>query len=186
MTKITNKVKSSRSSSSELVALYKKWPDIKRYLRSIGCPSADAEDIFQEALLVYSRKKADPTFTLTVAPFHYVKSTCKFIWYNQSRKEAKHQKVELSDQNAEIIDDQWFQKEMKLQLIEKALSKLGKQCQELLQLFYGKGWSMVDIAKKIGLRNDKVAKVQKYRCLAKAKDEVRKLQSQSFTVNIKN
>jgi RNA polymerase sigma factor (sigma-70 family) len=185
MTQTINRVKSSSSVSVELVELYKKWPDIKRYLRSIGCPSTDAEDIFQEALLIYTRKKSDPTFTLDVAAFHYVKSTCKFIWYNQSRKEGKNQQVEFSEQHTEETDDHWFQKEMKLQLIEKALSGIGKQCQELLQLFYGKGWSMTAIAEKIGLRNDKVAKAQKYRCLTKAKDEVRKLQSQSFSVNLK-
>jgi len=166
--------------TSELHSLYKKWPDIKRYLRSLGCNSTDAEDIFQEALVIFARKRTQANFELTVEPFHYVKNTCKFLWYNQSRKESKHRTNELGDNITAEVDDEWFVKEQQFAVIEKALLKLGDKCQQLLQLFYGKGWSMSDIAKKIGLRNDKVAKAQKYRCLTKAKEEVRKLQSDSF------
>lgn len=166
--------------TSELQVLYKKWPDVKRYLRSLGCPSTDAEDIFQEALVIFARKRQDSDFELTVEPFHYVKNMCKFLWYNQSRKETKHRTSELTDQASEESNDAWFQKEQQHALIEKALLGIGEKCQQLLQLFYGKGWSMTDIAKKIGLRNDKVAKAQKYRCLTKAKEEVRRLHPDTF------
>lgn len=170
--------------TSELQALYKKWPDVKRYLRSLGCPSTDAEDIFQEALVIFARKRSESSFELTVEPFHYVKNTCKFLWYNQSRKESKHKTSEVTEQTSEIADDAWFQKEQQLILIEKALLGIGEKCQQLLQLFYGKGWSMTDIAKKLGLRNDKVAKAQKYRCLEKAKEEVKRLHPNTiFTSN---
>lgn len=163
---------SQKELAAELKALYKKWPDVKRYLRSIGCKSTDAEDLFQEALLIYTRKLEDPNFVLTVAPFHYVKNTCKFLWYNQARKEGKYQKVEIHENFTEE-DDDWFQKELKLRSIEDAISKIGKKCQDLLKMFYGLGYSMIEIAKKLDLRNDKVAKVQKYRCLNKVKDLVR-------------
>jgi RNA polymerase sigma factor (sigma-70 family) len=165
----------------ELKALYKKWPDVKYYLKSIGCKTTDAEDIFQEALLIYTRKVNNPEFELTVQPFHYVKNTCKYLWYNQSRKEGKIQLTEFSENFAED-DDQWFQKEMKLRSIEKALTKIGKQCQDLLKLFYGLGWSMIDVAKKLGLRNDKVAKAQKYRCLIKVKEQLSSEQTNSQTI----
>jgi RNA polymerase sigma factor (sigma-70 family) len=166
--------------TSELQTLYKKWPDVKRYLRSLGCPSSDAEDIFQEALVIFAHKRTNPQFDLTVEPFHYVKNTCKFLWYNQSRKEAKHRTSELNEHNSEEPEDAWIQKEQQLALIEKALLGIGEKCQQLLQLFYGKGWSMTDIAKKLGLRNDKVAKAQKYRCLEKAKEEVKRLHPDTF------
>lgn len=166
--------------TSELYTLYKKWPDVKRYLRSLGCSTTDAEDIFQEALIIFARKRNEPDFELTVEPFHYVKNTCKFLWYNQSRKESKFRTSELNDRISEESDDAWFVKEQQLAMVEKALLKLDEKCQQLLQLFYGKGWSMTDIARKIGLRNDKVAKAQKYRCLTKAKKEVEKLQPETL------
>jgi RNA polymerase sigma factor (sigma-70 family) len=153
----------------ELKQLYRKWPDIRRYLKTLGCDSVSAEDIFQEALLIYVRKRESSEFELTVEPFFYVRNTCKLLWYNQARKEQKHISTELPE-HIEATEDAWFEKEMKIREVESTLEKLGAQCQELLQLFYGLGWNMVDIAKKIGLRNDKVAKAQKYRCLQKAKE----------------
>jgi RNA polymerase sigma factor (sigma-70 family) len=156
----------------ELKAIYRRWPDAKRFLRTLGCTGTDAEDIFQEALVILVRKQEQPDFELTVEPYYYVKNTCKLLWYNQSRKQGKQQTFSLETDVAAIEDD-WFRKEQKIRTIEDALTKLGKQCQEMLQLFYGFGWNMADIAQKIGLRNDKVAKVQKYRCLQKAKELVR-------------
>ncbi len=156
----------------ELKQLYRKWPDIRRYMKTLGCDSVSAEDIFQEALLIYVRKRESSDFELTVEPFFYVRNTCKLLWYNQARKEQKQISTELHENIQDTGDDHWFEKEMKIREVESTLEKLGAQCQELLQLFYGLGWNMVDIAKKIGLRNDKVAKAQKYRCLQKAKEMI--------------
>lgn len=168
-----NNVKSEiKAIEISLKEAYRKWPEFKKYLISIGCPKSDAEDIFQEALVVYSRKLSLPEFKLTVDPYHYIKGVCKLIWYNQARKNSKNRKVEFED-DIIIENDDWFQKEMKLQRIEQAIHQIGKQCQQLLNLFYNLGKSMSEIAQKLDLRNDKVAKVQKYRCINKVKDIIR-------------
>lgn len=161
--------KISKEIIDELKSLYKKWPEIKRFLASIGCQNQDAEDIFQEALIIYTRKKKELDFVLTVEPFYYVKNTCKLLWFNELRKKGKFPQTELSNDVIEL-ESNWFQVELKLKSIEKALDSLGKQCQEILQLFYGLGWNMVDIAAKLGLRNENVVRVQKFRCIQKAKE----------------
>lgn len=155
----------------DIQKLYKKWPEIKRFMKSIGCNSVEAEDVFQESLVIFIRKKEDPNFVLTVEPFYYVKNTCKLLWYNQARKNQKEHAIEITPEITSI-DDEWFEKEMKIAKIENAIENIGKQCKEILQLFYGRGMNMIEIAKKVGLRNDKVVKAQKYRCLQKAKDLV--------------
>lgn len=152
-----------------LKELYRKLPDIKSFLAAKGCPNTDAEDVFQEALLIFSRKLDEPDFELTVEPFHYVKNTCKFIWYNTSRKNAKMRTDEISD-TPDFVDDQWIEKELKLRRIETAITKIGQKCQQLLKMFYGGGATMSEIARKLGMRNDKVAKAQKYRCIHKVKE----------------
>ncbi len=155
----------------ELKLLYKKWPEFKKYLKMLGCPGQVAEDLFQESLLIYTRKKQEPNFVLTVEAFYYVRNTGKLLWYNQARKEKKQATFSL-ESDVEELNDDWFRKEMLFKKMEFAIEKLDNKCQEILQLFYGLGWNMVDIAKKVGLRNDKVAKAQKYRCLNKAKEWV--------------
>jgi RNA polymerase sigma factor (sigma-70 family) len=167
----------------QLKDLYKKWPELKRFLSGLGCNSSNAEDIFQEALVIYVRKKEDPSFVLTVAPFFYVRNTCKLLWYNQSRRNGKQATFEL-EQDVVALDDDWFQKEMKLSIIEKAIQQLGEQCRQILQLFYGAGTAMTEIAKKVGLRNEKVAKAQKYRCLQKAKENAQALEVQTVETSM--
>lgn len=166
-----------KNNTAVLKTLYKKWPEIKRYLATFGCKSEDAEDIFQEALIIFVRKQESDGFELTVAPFFYVRNTCKLLWYNLSRKTRN---LSTTDDFSDVmqLEDEWFVKELKLRSIEKAFTRIGEQCKQLLELFYGKGWNMVDIAKKLDLRNDKVAKGQKYRCINKVKDQVHLIESE--------
>lgn len=156
----------SKEQEKELRNLYKKFPDIKKFLLSLGCGTDTAEDIFQEALIIYCRKKSNPDFHLHTEPFFYLKSTCKLLWYNESRKTKNT--FELPREVSDIQDD-WLEKELRLKTLENAINLIGKKCKEILHLFYGKGWSMTDIAYKVGLRNDKVIKAQKYRCIQEAK-----------------
>lgn len=163
----------------QLKALYKRWPEVRRFLSTLGCSANNGEDIFQEALVIFVRKKQDPEFELTVDPYFYVRNTCKLLWYNQARKEGKNPSFELEH---DVIDqnDDWFQREAQLSIVEKAIQQLGEQCRQILQLFYGAGKAMSEIAKKVGLRNEQVAKAQKYRCLQKAKENARALEVETF------
>lgn len=163
------------SAQKEVNALYKHFREVKGLLRTLGCDSVTAEDIFQEALIIYLRRKEDPNFTFDLEPIHYIKTTCKFLWYGAARKEQKQATFSL-ESDVEEIHDPWMEKELQYKQLESALERIGAQCKELLHLFYGLGWNMVDIAKKIGLRNDKVAKAQKYRCIQKAKELVQDAQ----------
>lgn len=156
----------------ELLSLYKKWPQVKKHLKKYGCSGPQAEDIFQEALLIYVRKKEEASFVLTTEPINYIQHVCKYMWYNQHRKEGKNPLVPLE----EVIDfesDEHLQKELRIVKVEHAIEKIGEKCRQLLQLFYGAGMNMSEIAGKLGFRNDKVAKAQKYRCLNDLKDAVR-------------
>lgn len=160
----------------ELAVLYKHFPETKRLLRTFGCDALTAEDLFQEALIIYLRKKNEPGFEFQLAPIHFIKQTCKLLWFNAARKEQKQGAGSL-EVDLEAAPETWMEKEIQYKQLEGALEKIGKQCKELLHLFYGLGWNMVDIAKKLDFRNDKVAKAQKYRCMQKAKDLVQEAQS---------
>lgn len=159
------------ATKKELVRLYRFLPETKRLLRTYGCDEVTAEDLFQEALVIYLRKKEEPGFQFEREPIHYVKQTCKLLWFNEARKLQKQASESLT---ADVPEEEkeWLQTELRFKYLERAVEQLGKQCKEILQLFYTWGWSMTDIAKKVGLRNEKVAKAQKYRCIQKAKELV--------------
>ena len=155
-----------------LKELYRKWPKIRAELKSLGCPRTDAEDIFQEALLILCRKTEEPGFVLEADAFYYVKSTSRFLWYNQARTEKKQATFELTTDVMQI-DEDWLEKENRLNGIEAAIAQIGRQCREILTFFYGKKLSMEEIAQKVGLRNEKVVKAQKYRCIQKVKEQLK-------------
>lgn len=165
------KIYHSREVKKEISSLYKKFPEVKRLLHSFGCDPTTAEDIFQEALIIYLRKKDESAFEFQLEPIHFIKQTCKFLWFNQARKEQK-QTIEVSENDFSDGSEPWMEKELLYKQLESALSKIGEKCRELLHLFYGLGWNMIDIAKKLDFRSDKVAKAQKYRCIQKAKELV--------------
>lgn len=158
------------SQKREIKQLYKHFPMVRNLLSSLGCDKETAEDLFQEALIIYINRKKDTAFKFELEPIHFVKQTSKLLWYNEARKRQKQVDTIIP---SEELEEDWFQKEMLHQQLEKAISKLGDQCKELLQLFYGFGNSMAEIAEKLHFRNEQVAKSQKYRCLQKAKDLVK-------------
>lgn len=160
----------SVATQQEIKALYRHFREIKGLLRQLGCDAVTAEDIFQEALIIYLRRKEEPGFEFHQSPLAYITNTCKYLWFGMARKQP--QQGTLSEDrfaDADAMDQEWIEKEVQYKALEKALMLIDEKCRELLHLFYGLGWNMVDIAKKIGLRNDKVAKAQKYRCIQKAK-----------------
>lgn len=159
----------------ELTTLYKHFPEIKRLLRTFGCDRVTAEDIFQESLIIYIRKKSDANFEFQLEPIHFIKQTCKLLWFNLARKEQQ-QNISVSSIDLEDTPDKWMERELHYKQLETALTKIGNQCKQLLHLFYGLGCSMIEIARKMDFRSDKVAKAQKYRCIQKAKSLVQEAQ----------
>jgi RNA polymerase sigma factor (sigma-70 family) len=66
-----------------LNSLYKHFPMIRKLIRSKGGNSKDAEDIFQEALIILIRKAKDKDFKLTAQLSTYLFSVCRFLWKDQ-------------------------------------------------------------------------------------------------------
>ena len=65
-----------------------------------------------------------------------------------------------------------IEREAKFKQIESVLTQIGDKCLQLLKLFYYEGLSMKIIASKVGLKSEKIAKNQKYKCLERAKLKV--------------
>ena len=88
----------------------------------------------------------------------------------QKRNKNQHQSIEFdlnADDENELLAAR--QKEARLNEVEKVLMSIGEKCLLLLKLFYYEGLKMKEIAAKVGLKSEKVAKNQKYKCLERAK-----------------
>lgn len=147
--------------------LYKSFPAIRKMIRENNGTKEDAEDIFQEALILFSRKCEDVNFTLTASASTYLFSVSRYLW-NDELKQRKRNQIEI-EESENFSWEEVIQKEEQYKQAENVLKKIGEKCLELLKLFYIDGKSMKQIASKMDLSSEKIAKNQKYKCLERAK-----------------
>src|SRR5690349_10782765 len=88
--KIIELIRSGKNDQA-LLALYKNFPAVKKMIRLNGGSTADAEDIFQEALIVLCRKIKESGFVLSAQLSTYLFSVCRFLW----KDELKKRKIQL-------------------------------------------------------------------------------------------
>jgi len=154
--------------------LYKLYPRIERLILSKGGTKQDASDVFQEALLILNRNIEKSNFKLTSTFYTYLFSVSRFIWKDEQRRNIQQKSIESIEDSS--IENQ-VKEEKKYQLAEMAFSELGERCKQLLTLFYHQKLSFKMIADRMQFSSDRVAKNQKYKCLAKAKANFKAIQS---------
>jgi len=148
--------------------LYKLYPRIEKLILSKGGTKADANDVFQEALIILNRNLEKSDFKLTASFYTYLYSVSRFVWKDTQKQFSKQELHNLQSEDVSILDA--VLEEKKYQLAEHAFRKLGVRCQQLLQRFYLKKMTFKAIAEVMQFKSEKVAKNQKYKCLQKVKD----------------
>jgi RNA polymerase sigma factor (sigma-70 family) len=182
--KIIELIRSGRNDQA-LLALYKNFPAVKKLIRLNGGNAADAEDIFQEALIILCRKVKDTSFILTAQLSTYLFSVCRFLWKDELKKRKNHL---APDNNNELNDlpetefKDWIKEEARIKLAEKVITELGDRCRELLLLFYNGQLKLKDIAAKMGYSSENTAKNQKYKCLEAAKNRLKEMKKAIQTI----
>jgi RNA polymerase sigma factor (sigma-70 family) len=168
-----------------LNALYRDFPVIRRLIRSRGGNIKDAEDIFQEALLILLKKAAQPEFELTAKLSTCLYSVCCFLWNDHLKRQKRQVPFEeTTDLGAAEETDlaEAMRRESRIRLAEQALYDLRDRCRELLLLFYERQLSLKAIAAKMGYGTESSAKNQKYKCLEAARTRLKELQQQTQTL----
>jgi len=165
-----------------LVTLYKNLPMIRKMILSNGGKVEDAEDIFQEALVVLCMNVKKPDFKLTSRLSTYLYSICRFMWKDELKKKNK-MNFSYVDTIKDTIDEnaieEEIEKEEQNKVAENVINSLGYRCKELLELFYTGQMKLKDIAIKMGYSSEATAKNQKYKCIEAAKKNLKEAQVNS-------
>jgi len=147
--------------------LYRLYPKIERLILSKGGQKQDAQDVFQESLIILNRNLEKTGFNLSSSFYTYLYAVSRFIWKDQQKSNQKNSKHNITNNHEELF--QKAQEEKQFLFAERAFSELGERCRQLLQLFYHGGMRFKDIAKVMQFSSEKIAKNQKYKCLVKVK-----------------
>lgn len=164
--------------NAALNRLYRYYPTVQKMIVANGGSRADAEDIFQEALIICIKKFRTPGFQLIAGLNTYLFSVCRLLWMDELKKRKKQAFVEfgpqagieLADIEADILG------ETQARVAEQVLVKLKDRCRQLLLLFYQGRMKLKDIARKMGYSSENTARNQKYKCLEAARDQVKEWQ----------
>ncbi len=168
----------SGKNDKAFLALYKHFPMIRKMVLSKGGRKEDAEDIFQEALLVVHRKVNAEDFTLTAQLSTYLYSVCRFLWKDELKKRQKLPAEGIDSGLAKAEEEsmtEWRQEEEKLGMARQVIEGLGERCRELLLLFYSGTMKLKAIAVKMGYNSENTAKNQKYKCLEAARNRLKQM-----------
>ncbi|MEM7551772.1 MAG: sigma-70 family RNA polymerase sigma factor [Bacteroidota bacterium] len=140
--------------------LYKKYYRmmVKLVLTNNGTEE-EAQDIYQEALVVFWQKAARKDLVLTSKISTYLYSICLNLW----RKELDR-KSRLSNEEKDGVEKVEYDFDEKRKIIVKCISELGDTCSRILMYYYFDGLSMSEIATRLDFANTDTAKTKKYKC----------------------
>jgi RNA polymerase sigma factor (sigma-70 family) len=158
-----------------LSGLYKKFYGIvlKHVLHNSGTEE-EAQDVYQESIIVLYQNVQKPGFTLNCALQTYIYSIARRLWLKQLNKNSNVYKIDSSNEELEFADvseevNEHEEKEIQLSKMSESLDLLGEPCKTLILDFYVQQLSMEDISEKFGYTNADNAKNQKYKCLQRLK-----------------
>lgn len=153
------------------------YQQIKFFVKSNSGNEDDAQDIYQEALIVIYRKLKKNELVITDCSFNtYLYSICRLLWLKQLDK--RRIKNDLYYEDYQIIDDeddiiQVYEQSEKFKLYQKHFKKLKKDCRKVLELSLEKV-PLKEIATIMGYKSEKYAKKRKYQCKEKLVENIKK------------
>ena len=142
---------------------------IEKFILKNSGNSLDAEDIFQEAIIIIYRRVINNELFLDCSFNTYLFSVCKVLWYKELRNKKKFYSRNFEEEATNHLDDTLLSMKDdydKLNLIQKHLTKINSDCRKLLLLFYN-NVPLKEISQIFGFSGENYAKKRKFTCKEK-------------------
>ena len=161
-----------------LARLYRQhWPMISHFVLQNSGSDDDAQDVYQEGVMVFYEKVRDGSLELSCQIKTYLYAVCRRIWLKRLTSKSRFG-VRLLDDEEHLARPQTGaeddlqaaeEQERRFELMNEALLRLGEPCRSLLEGFYLLDKSMQELTADFGYTNADNAKTQKYKCLLRLK-----------------
>ena len=157
-----------RSSDNEVLSyIYKKYfPEIKYFVIRNSGSDEDAQDVFQESVVIIYKKLRDDLLELTCSFKTYLYSVCRIVWLRQLEK--RKTKPDSFSENQVFVDlnegvEEMAEEQERYKLYQKHFQTLHMDCQTILKLFLKKV-PLKDITHKMNFKSENYLKKRKYQC----------------------
>ena len=154
-------------------ALYRQHFDlIKHQVTNNSGSEQDAEDIFQDALIVIYNNVRKADFSLNAKLRTYLFSICRNLWLNKLRKGGRVVEINEEHEHIEIPENQMnaLMEGERSKIIANLMDRLGKDCKTILLFFYFERMRIKKITQLMQYSSDQVTKNKKHRCMKKLKE----------------
>jgi DNA-directed RNA polymerase specialized sigma24 family protein len=163
-----NRISTVKQREDFFMTLYKKaFPTVAQYIARMGGSLEEAQDIFQDTLVIYYEKIASAKAEIVVNENAYLFGIAKKLWLRRYNDGSK--KPLLNDFDIEDMPDEILATGKILHYLETA----GKKCMELLKAYYYDNLPVGNVATLFGYSSIHSATVAKYKCLEKVRETVK-------------
>ncbi|MCB0583442.1 MAG: sigma-70 family RNA polymerase sigma factor [Phaeodactylibacter sp.] len=153
------------------------YRQISSMARSNSGTESQAQDLFQETLLVFLGKLRDPAFELTSDVCTFLYAIAQRKWWKQLRKDSRVD-LTLDEQGhpTELPDVGNLEEkkafEEKHRLMSRVFAGISEECRRIIVEFYYQKKPLQEIAEKMGLDYQYI-RVKKHRCMNDYKKRIR-------------
>lgn len=158
-----------------LTTVYREaFPQAARVVRRLGGDLDTARDLFHDALVIYMEKRNNNTLDIQVSVKAYLIGITRILWMQKFRNDCRQQPLDIIGDHPDIPADLYAPEEERTRSLRQYLQAAGKKCLQLLQAFYYEQRSMEEIARTFNYRTAHSATVQKYKCLEKVRETIKR------------
>jgi RNA polymerase sigma factor (sigma-70 family) len=157
-----------------LTQLYRRaFPAVRRLVQRQGGAAQDAQDVFQDALVVFYEQAVGGTLELTASASTYLVSIARHRWQHELRRRARLPHETLPDDLEPLATEESAASPESSFAVLDYVERLGARCRDMLLNFYYFQQPLAQIAAANGYRSVRSATVQKFKCLERLRASVR-------------
>ncbi len=151
-----------------LNTLYKRTlPKIKNLIRKMNGSDEDAQDIFQESVIIFYREVKLNKLLDNTNIDGYIYTVARNLYLNKLRIVNRMVELKESDGN-DFAEKPAIERHLEFKDSEndmmQLLTKLGEKCKEILKALAFEELDYQEVADKLGFASGDVVKTQKHRC----------------------
>jgi len=156
-----------QQSTNVIMYIYKEnYKSIKKYIEDNNGSEKDAEDIFQDSLILMYNKLKNNELILTCSFSTYLFAVSKTNWL-RILKQRKNRNVSIQECDSFFADETEIHEELiqaeKKKLVIQYFREISEDCQKIIQLIL-KGLNLENITKLMGYNSVQHTKNRKLKC----------------------
>ncbi|WP_299384119.1 sigma-70 family RNA polymerase sigma factor [uncultured Lacinutrix sp.] len=161
--------------TKQILNIYKtSFPNVKRFVLQNSGEQADAEDVFQKALMQLTLRLKKEQFEIKFSFEAYLFTVCKNLWrreLNKSKKEVTINGVaELKNEERDIALSTLEQE--RWEFFQEKLELISDNCKQILKRFFKK-MAYKDIAIELNYNDENVVRQRVFKCKTKLTEMIK-------------